>query len=151
MSASFDYVQRRLEPQKEWHDNRAKINKWCYFTVEVTIVLAGAAIPVVNLWAAKDTYIAGVLSAFLGGVVVVITAIGKLFKFHDNWLHYRALVEALGREKELYTAIAGDYAKLDEEERDRTLVERVEYLIADKTAQFLAANKQAGASGENPS
>jgi Protein of unknown function (DUF4231) len=78
----------------------------------VATVLAGAAIPVVNLWAIKDAYLAGVLSAIFGGVVVVVAAISKLFKFHDNWLHYRARVEALAREKELCAAGAGDYAAI---------------------------------------
>jgi Protein of unknown function (DUF4231) len=149
MSPPFDYLQHRLEPQEKWHDDRAKLNKRLFYTMEVATVLAGAAIPVVNLWAVKDAYLAGLLSAIFGGVVVVSAAIGKLFKFHDNWLHYRALVEALAREKELYSAGAGDYTKVDSAGRNRLLVERVENLLANKTAQFLETHKQSGASGED--
>ena len=149
MSRPFDYLQRRLEPQEKWHDDRAKLNKRLFYTMEVATVLAGAAIPVVNLWVVKDAYLAGLLSAIFGGVVVVAAAIGKLFKFHDNWLHYRALVEALAREKELYSAGAGDYTKVDSAGRDRLLVERVENLLANKTAQFLETHKQNGAPGED--
>ena len=149
MSPPFDYLQRRLEPQEKWHDDRAKLNKRLFYTVEVATVLAGAAIPVVNLWAVKDAYLAGLLSAIFGGIVVVAAAIGKLFKFHDNWLHYRALVEALAREKELYSAGAGDYTKVDGAGRNRLLVERVENLLANKTAQFLEDHKQSGAPGED--
>ena len=114
MSGQFDYVERRLEPQEEWHNKRARLNKWLFYTVEVATLLAGAAIPVVNLWAVKDAYLAGVLSAILGGVVVMAAAVGKLFKFHENWLHYRALVEALAREKELYSVGGGDYTTVME-------------------------------------
>src|SRR6476659_8574069 len=125
MSTEFEYLQRRLEPQERWHDERAKLNKRLFYTMEVATLLSGAAIPVVNLWVVKDPYLAGVLSAILGGLVVVAAAVGKLFKFHDNWLHYRGLVEALGREKELFSAAAGDYASpLDEAGRKRLLVER---------------------------
>jgi len=92
MSTEFEYLQRRLEPQERWHDERAKLNKRLFYTAEVATLLAGAAIPVVNLWVVKDAYLAGVLSAILGGIVVLAAAIGKLFKFHENWLHYRALV-----------------------------------------------------------
>jgi hypothetical protein len=148
MSATADYVQRRLEPQEKWHDDRAKLNKRLFYTVEVMTVLAGAAIPVVNLWAVKDAYLAGLLSAIFGALVVVSAAIGKLFKFHDNWLHYRALVEALAREKELYSASAGDYAAADVAGRDRLLVERVENLLANKTGQFLETHKADGASDQ---
>lgn len=148
MNSSFEYLQRRLEPQEKWHDEKARWNKWLFYTAEVATLLAGAAIPVVNLWAVKDAYLAGVLSAIFGGLVVVAAAVGKLFKFHDNWLHYRALVEALAREKELYSAGAGDYAPIDEAGRNRLLVERVENLIANKTAQFIETHKQAGSSLE---
>jgi hypothetical protein len=151
MSAQFEYVKRRLEPQEKWHDERAKLNKRLFYTAEVATVLAGAAIPVVNLWAVQDKYLAGVLSAILGGVVVVAAAIGKLFKFHDNWLHYRALVEALAREKELYAAGAGEYAAVEAAARDRLIVERVENLLANKTAQFLETHRQVGDSGEGTS
>jgi hypothetical protein len=144
MSPSFEYLQRRLEPQEKWHDERARLNKWLFYTVEVATLLAGAAIPVVNLWAVRDAYLAGVLSAILGGVVVMAAAVGKLFKFHENWLHYRALGEALAREKELYSVGAGDYATADGAGRNRLLVERVENLIASKTAQFIETHKRAG-------
>jgi hypothetical protein len=142
MSAQFDYVQRRLEPQEAWHDLRAKLNKRLFYTMEVATVLAGAAVPIVNLWAIKDSWLAGVLSAIFGGVVVVTAAVGKLFKFHENWLHYRALVEALARERELYSSAAGDYTSVDRGARDRLLVERVENLIAAKTAQFLETHRR---------
>jgi len=147
MSTEFEYLQRRLEPQERWHDERAKLNKRLFYTAEVATLLAGAAIPVVNLWVVKDAYLAGVLSAILGGIVVLAAAIGKLFKFHENWLHYRALVEALAREKELYSVGAGDYAAVDEAGRNRLLVERVENLIANKTAQFMVTHKGDGSSG----
>ena len=146
MNSSFEYLQRRLEPQEKWHDKRARLNKWLFYTVEVATLLAGAAIPVVNLWVVKDPYLAGVLSAILGGVVVMAAAVGKLFKFHENWLHYRALVESLGREKELYSAGAGDYATVAGDGRNRLLVERVENLIANKTAQFIETHKRDGSS-----
>ena len=78
MTASFEYFERRLESQEKWHDAKARWNKRLFYTAEVTTVLAGAAIPVVNLWAVKDAYLAGVLSAVFGGMVVVAVAVGKV-------------------------------------------------------------------------
>jgi hypothetical protein len=89
MNGTFEYLERRLEPQRKWHNEKAKWNKRHFYTVEVATLLAGATIPIVNLWVAKDPFWAGVLSAILGGVVVVAASIGKLFKFHENWLQYR--------------------------------------------------------------
>ena len=146
MNASFEYLERRLQPQEKWHDKRARLNKRLFYTTEVSTLLAGAAIPVVNLWVVKDAYLAGVLSAALGGVVVMAAAVGKLFKFHENWLHYRALAEALARERELHAVGAGEYARVDGNRRNRLLVERVENLIANKTAQFIETHKRDGSS-----
>ncbi|MBA2435174.1 MAG: DUF4231 domain-containing protein [Chthoniobacterales bacterium] len=144
MSEEFDYLQRRLEPQEKWAEAKARINKRLFYTAELSTLLAGAAIPVVNLWVVKDAYLAGVLSAVLGGAVVLSAAVGKLFKFHDNWLHYRGLVEAMAREKELYAARSGDYAApRDEGSRNRLLVERVENLFASATTRFLEAHRTA--------
>jgi uncharacterized protein DUF4231 len=81
MNETFEYLGRRLEPQRKWHNEKATWNKRCFYTVEVTTLLAGAAIPIVNVWVVKDPYWAGVLSAVLGGVVVVATSVGKLLSF----------------------------------------------------------------------
>jgi hypothetical protein len=143
MNETFQYVERRLEPQRKWHNEKATWNKRRFYAVEVVTLLAGAAIPVVNLWLVHDAFWAGVLSAILGGVVVVAASVGKLFKFHENWLHYRTLVEALEREKELYSVGANDYAKADEAGRNRLLVERVENLIANTTSQFIETHQSA--------
>ncbi len=143
MNETFEYVERRLEPQRKWHNDKATWNKHRFYTVEVATLLAGAAIPVVNLWLVHDAFWAGVLSAILGGVVVVAASVGKLFKFHENWLQYRALVEALEREKELYSVGAADYSELDEAGRNRLLVVRVESILASTTSQFIETHRSA--------
>jgi Protein of unknown function (DUF4231) len=143
MSETFEYIQRRLEPQEKWHGERARRSKCLFYATEVATLLAGAAIPVVNLWVVKDAYLAGVLSAILGGAVVVVVAIGKLFKFHENWLQYRTLVETLEREKQLYLAGAADYATIDKAGRERLLVERIENLLASTTSQFVETHRSA--------
>jgi len=141
MNETFEYVERRLEPQRKWHNEKATWNKRRFYTVEVTTLLAGAAIPIVNLWVVNDPYWAGVVSAVLGGVVVVAASVGKLFKFHENWLQYRAVVEALEREKELYSVGAGEYAEADKAVRNRLLVERVENILANTTSQFIETHQ----------
>jgi hypothetical protein len=41
MSVPFGYLQRRLEPQEKWHDDRAKLNKRLFYTMEVATVWPG--------------------------------------------------------------------------------------------------------------
>ncbi len=138
---SFDYLQRRIEPQRKWHAAKARWNKQRFYTMEIATLVAGASIPVVNLWAIHDSYWAGVLSAILGGIVVIATAVGKLCKFQENWLQYRALVETLDREVEIYLNGVADYAKVEQADRDRLLVERMENLLAANTTKYVTAQR----------
>ena len=141
MAETFEYLSRRVEAQREWHSQKAAWNKRWFYRMETTTLVAAAAIPFVNLLFAHRPASAGVLSAFLGGVVVVAAAIGKLYKFHENWLQYRSLVETLDREKEFYLNAAADYAEGNGARRNQLLVERVENILAATTSQFVAAHR----------
>ena len=65
MNQTFEYVERRLEPQQKWHNKKATWNKCRFYTAEVATLLAGAAIPIVNLWVVKDPTWAGCSLPFL--------------------------------------------------------------------------------------
>lgn len=139
MNEPFEYLQRRVEAQQKWHSCKAAWNKRRYYGVEITTLLAGAAIPVVNLWVAD----ARVLSGLLGGLIVVANGVGKLFKFQENWLQFRTLSETLEREQEFYKTGVGDYAPATAGDRDRLLVERVENILAGTVSQFIAMHRAA--------
>jgi hypothetical protein len=139
-SDSFDYLQRRVVPQRKWHAGKARWNKRRYYAMEITTLVSGALIPVVNLCPISPAR-AGLLSALLGGVVVIATAIAKLCKFQENWLQFRALVETLDREVELYVNRVADYAGSAHGDRNRLLVERVENLLAANTSNYVAAHR----------
>lgn len=142
MSEPFPYLQRRVETQIEWHSAKAVWNKRCFYCAEITTLLAGAAIPVVNLWVSGPD-LPRVLSGILGGVIVVAAGIGKLFKFQENWLQFRTLAEALEREVEFYKTGVADYAAADKAGRHRLLVERVENILAGSVSQFIATHRAA--------
>jgi hypothetical protein len=139
-AAEPHYLQRRLEEQRRWHSRKATGNKRLFLAAEITTLLAGALIPIVNVWALDDPWSARVLSAVLGAIVVAAAGIARLFKFQENWLQYRAIAEALSQERELYLSRIGAYAVPDDR-RDALLVERVEMLLANTTARFLATQR----------
>lgn len=138
--AAQSYVQRRLEDQRGWHERKAASNKCWFCTAEIATLVAGASIPLVNVWAVNDQWDARVLSAILGGIVVAAAGVAKLFKFQENWLQYRGIAEALGRERELYTAKVGDYAVADPQ-REALIVDRVEALLTSTTTRFIATHR----------
>lgn len=137
-AAALPYVQRRLENQRQWHSDKATWNKRRFYAVEIAVLAAGALVPIVNVWASSE--VARVLSALLGGVVVVAAGVGKLLKFQENWLQFRSIAEALGRERELFSGKVGDYAGADDR-REALLVDRVEALLASTTTRFIATHR----------
>ena len=145
MPEHFDYLERRVRAQRDWHSAKAAWNKRRYYLMEVATLLSGAAIPIVNVWGADSVYWTRVISAVLGAIVVVAAGIGKLFKFQENWLQYRTVVEALDREEEHYKIGASEYAGLDQGARDKLLVERIEGLLSSTTSQFITTHRSAAA------
>ena len=139
-----DYLTRRLDSQRAWHSQKAKRNKLWYLALEITTMTAAACIPIVNVipvGAHSDWQ--RIASAALAAVVVFAAGISKLFKFQETWLRYRAIAENLERERELFVAGLGDYGNADAQKRLAALVDRVELLLADQTAQFLASQRTA--------
>ena len=145
-AAPLPYVQRRLEEQRQWHAREAARNKRRFYAAEIATLLAGASIPVVNVWVV-DPVTARVLSALLGAVVVVAAGLARLMKFQENWLQYRAVAEALGREREFYAEKAGDYAIADDK-REALLVDRVEALLTSTTMRFIATHRAESGEGK---
>ena len=71
------------------------------------------------------------------------TGLSKLFKFQENWLQYRTVVEDLDRQEVFYQSGIGDYAGLDATSREALFVERVENGLARATTQYVAAHRAA--------
>lgn len=140
MIEDFEYLNERLEKQREWHSAKADWNKKRHYVTEVIMLGAVALIPVINVLGVTSQDWSRVLSVSLASVSVVSAGIGKLYKFQENWLSFRALAEALKREKELYLNQVGDYA-LENNRRQKILVERIENMLASTTTQFVAIHK----------
>lgn len=139
-----EYLTRRLDTQTAWHERKARFNKHWYHALEIAMMVAGACIPLVNVIPAADGAAwQRIASAALAGVVVFAAGISKLFKFQETWLRYRSIAENLVRERELFVARLGDYGHADGQKRLAILVDRVEWLLAEQTAQFLASQRTA--------
>ncbi|HEX8652063.1 MAG TPA: DUF4231 domain-containing protein [Pyrinomonadaceae bacterium] len=144
MEESPRYLDRRLKTQGKWHNDKAQWNKKRFYVFEVTTLLAGAAIPFINVASGIPVSWQRILSALLATIVVISVGVAKLYKFQENWLNYRALSESLKREEELYLNRVGAYSVSDDQERDKVLVERVESILANATSQYIARHKSEG-------
>jgi hypothetical protein len=130
-----DLVLDRLEDQLGWYDkssNRAQRNFKILKTL--TFVLAG----LVPLSAAFDMPAA--IAAVLGFGVLVAEGVLQLNQFEQHWLMYRSTAEMLKHEKYLFLASAGPYA--DAENPRRMLAERVESLVSQEHARWVASHEE---------
>lgn len=65
-----------------------------------------------------------------------------LFQFQHNWISYRSTCENLKHEKYLWLAKLGTY--VDIENSDVVLADRVESLISQEHAKWIAGQEKAG-------
>ncbi|MBC8263114.1 DUF4231 domain-containing protein [Acidovorax sp.] len=147
MTEELAYLDDRLEGQRKWHSSKATWNKNRFYVVEIITLVAGGLIPVINVLDAFPEPWLRVLSASLASVIVIVTGIGKLYKFQENWLNFRAVVEMLKREREFYLYEVGEYAVRSDRKRSRILVERVESILGSTTSQYVSIH---GAEREEP-
>lgn len=125
----------RLEDQIAWYDGRAQHNQRWFKGVKVCELVVAAAIPVGAA--------AGLSAPAVGGggaVVVVLEGLQQLQQYHENWINYRSVSEQLKHEKFLYLAGARPYAGVAEPER--LLAERVEGLVSQENATWLAHREE---------
>jgi hypothetical protein len=125
----------RLESQIKWYDENAASNQAWFKWLKVLQIALAAAIPA-TVAAGASAAVAGVM----GALIVVVEGTQQLFQFQPNWTSYRSTCEALKREKYLFLAGAGDYARRPEAEH--LLAMRVETLVSDETAKWTAAQQE---------
>lgn len=66
----------------------------------------------------------------------------QLKRYQENWLLYRSTEESLKREKFLFLNNAGNYSNLDNDIKNRTLVESVEAVLLSETLVFFQCTNQ---------
>ena len=140
MSEEFPYLEERLDKQQTWHSGKSDWNKKGYYSTEVIAIAAAGLIPVINVFDIVPEPGVRILSTLLAAIVVIAGGIGKLYKFQENWLIYRAVSEALKREKVLFQYRIGEY-HVAKTRRKELLVERVEDVLAKTTDQFVSIHR----------
>jgi hypothetical protein len=139
ISHSSDYKTDRLEEQIKWHSSKARHNKKRFRMYEIIVIFAGAVIPIVNVIGLEPT--TRIISSVLGGLVAIVTGLTQLEKYQENWIIYRTNAELLKKEKYFYEHEAGQYSNLDEPQRKKLLVERVESIVSSETTKYFSIHE----------
>ncbi len=62
------------------------------------------------------------------GLISIITACMQMNKFEETWINYRHTTTRLN----LFTLSSGDYAELNDNEKNRKFVERIEEFLSEE-------------------
>ncbi|MFZ4524634.1 MAG: DUF4231 domain-containing protein [Chlorobium sp.] len=133
---SSDYLEQRLDNQIDWYSDKSSRCKVWYRSLRIIEIVAAAIIPLLS---GMDNLLYGNwIIGGLGMLIAISAATGSLFKYHENWIQYRATSEALKHEKFLFL---GGSAPYDEENAFQLLVQRVEGLISKENTNWTVAVK----------
>jgi hypothetical protein len=131
------YKKERLEEQIIWHNKKARHNKLRFRLYQIVTLVASAIIPIINVSNIGD-FQTRIISSIISGTIAVSTGITQLEKYQENWILYRTNEELLKKEKFYFENCAGEYSNLDDNEKNKLLVERVESIVSAETSKYFA-------------
>jgi hypothetical protein len=139
-----DYLSSRLDDQINWYSKKSTHCQKRHKFLQILEVIAAALIPFLSAIGNDIPYNFWIVGA-LGALIAICAASSGIFKFHENWIQYRATSEQLKHEKYLFLARAAPYADSD---AFHVLVHKVEGLISKENSTWSQTIKsQQGASG----
>ncbi|BDI06910.1 DUF4231 domain-containing protein [Sphaerotilus microaerophilus] len=141
-----EYLDQRLDDQLKWYSAKSANNRSWFNRLRMLDISAAALIPFLTGLGEKVPQGNWIIGA-LGMAIALSTGAQSLFKFHENWIRYRGTAEQLKQEKFRYLSGSGPYANMASDERFRTLVDRVEALLASETSTWATETKQAAPAG----
>lgn len=131
--SSAEYLQQRLEDQINWYSNKSSVCQIRYKVLRIVEIVAAAIIPLLSGMGDKVPYGPWIIGS-LGVLIAISAAAGSLFKYHENWIQYRATSEALKHEKFLFLGCVTPY---DGPDYFPVLVQRVEGLISKENSTWI--------------
>lgn len=133
----------RLEDQLGYYERTASRSQKSFRVVKVVQLIVAAAVPVTATAGAS-----AVVTASIGGLILVLEGVQALFGWQQNWVNYRNTAEALKSEQHLYQAHAGPYARAGSPAR--LLAERIEALLSSERSGWVSAQLPPGAGQPAP-
>ncbi|WP_195611353.1 DUF4231 domain-containing protein [[Clostridium] symbiosum] len=132
------YISERVDNQINWYDVKSKKAQKCYKIFQIIEIVLAAFIPLLAGYSSKHSLIPIIMGSF-GSVIAIIEAITKLYKFHENWIQYRATCELLRYQKYLYLTNSYPYNDKDET-RDNIFIKNIENIISAENNQWKNIN-----------
>jgi hypothetical protein len=126
----------RLQDQIDWYDRKSNTAQSRFKLLKICQIVTAAAIPVAAGASAPAWLVGGA-----GALIVVLEGLQQLEQYQQNWTSYRSTCEQLKHEQFLFLSAAGPYGGAPDPEA--LLAERVEGLVSQEHATWVAARKEA--------
>jgi hypothetical protein len=141
--ANDEYLAKRFDEQQKWYSNKAADNKKKFHASQVIIIVAGSLIPLISALGVNTALQSSMamISALLGGIIVITTALIQMFKYQENWIIYRTTSELLKKEKYFYLNDVGVYSDLSARQKKKLFVETIENLVSSETSKYFTVHK----------
>jgi Protein of unknown function (DUF4231) len=133
---AHQYIEQRLDDQIAWYDRKSQRNQQAYRYLKIFELAAASAIPLLTGLIKPDTPW-HIVVGILGALIAVCSGVAGMFKFHELWIEYRAVTEALRHQKFLFLTRARPY---HESNAFPVLVETVEGILAKENASWRSFN-----------
>lgn len=129
-----EYAKYRLDDQIDWYDKKSQFEKKWYYHIRTLQLVLSASIPILTGFVLDYHWILKII-AIIGALITVLEGVSSVKKYHEKWIQYRTISEALKKEKYTFSARAGVY---DSENIDvlKTLVERCENIISSENINW---------------
>jgi Protein of unknown function (DUF4231) len=81
------------------------------------------------------------ISSITAGIIAVATGLTQLEKYQENWILYRTSSELLKKEKYFVENSVGEYSNLDDTQKNKLLVERIESIVSAETSKYFTIHQ----------
>lgn len=129
------YRDSRYEEALKYYDKRANTNRVCHRICSIYVLVASVAVTPILTIPHSLRGCEKLIAAVLASTVAIATGIAAHFRFHENWLGYRATWDALQHELHWRNAQVQDYK--NSEDRNALFVEKVEALMSKEGTEWL--------------
>lgn len=99
-----DLLWQELDAMFRWYDKAATRMRLTYQILKVAALIAGATVTLLAALSAPS-----LVTACVGGIIVVVEGAQQVFQFHSNWISYRGSAELLRQQAFLYAARVKPY------------------------------------------
>jgi hypothetical protein len=131
----------------EFYDLRAIANQKRYHFCSVYVLVVSVAIAPILAIDLLAVNWGKIIAAILSPTVALVNSVATHFKYHDNWLSYRATWDALNRELAFRNAAIGSYENC--KDRNAVFVARVEEAITKEGSNWYSRQAKEPSKGDS--